>query len=85
MHFFCLWFLISARLAEEKVALQKQCEESVTAKVEETEQLKLRLEDVQQELLLAKNQVCLKQRDFILHFFALDNLSFVLSFVHALT
>lgn len=45
------------RLAEEKSTLLKQCEDTVSLKVEETEQLRLRLEEAQQELLLAKNQV----------------------------
>lgn len=36
----------------------KQCEDSVSAKVEEMEQIKLRLEEAQQELLLTKTQVC---------------------------
>lgn len=58
MHILCLWCLISTRLADEKAALLKQCEESVSAKVEEAEQLKLQLEEAQQELLLTKNQVC---------------------------
>ena len=49
---------ISARLVEEKAALLKQCEDSVEAKAEETEQIKLRMEEAQQELLLTKNQVC---------------------------
>lgn len=58
MHIFCLPCQISTRLAEEKATLLKQCEESVSAKTEETEQLKLQLEEAQQELLLTKNQVC---------------------------
>jgi len=45
-------------LAEEKAALLKQCEESVSAKVEEMEQLTLQLEETKQELLLTKHQVC---------------------------
>lgn len=49
---------ISARLVEEKAALMKQCEESVATKAEETEQVKLQMEEAQQELLLTKNQVC---------------------------
>lgn len=58
MHMFCIWCLVSIRLAEEKAALLKQCEECVSVKVEETEQLKLQLEEAQQELLLTKKQVC---------------------------
>lgn len=68
---FCLWCLISTRLAEEKVALLKQCEESVSLKAEETEQLKLQLEEVQQELQLTKNKVCftgLQQKHFKLDY-----------------
>lgn len=49
--------LILHRLAEEKTTLLKQCEDTVSLKAEETEQLRLRLEEAQQELLLAKNQV----------------------------
>lgn len=67
MHFLCLWCLISTRLVEEKATLLKQCEESVSAKVDEAEQLKLQLEEAQQELLLTKNQVCfigLQQKRF---------------------
>lgn len=52
-----LW-LECSRLAEEKAVLLRQCEESVSARVEETEQIKLQLEELQQELLLSKNQVC---------------------------
>lgn len=55
---FCIWCLVSTRLAEEKAALLKQCEECVSVKDEETEQLKLQLEEAQQELLLTKKQVC---------------------------
>lgn len=40
------------------MSLLKQCEETVSLKVEETEQLKLQLEAAQQELLLSKRQVC---------------------------
>lgn len=50
----------SLRLAEEKTALLKQCEDSVLVKMEEAEQLKLKFEEAQQELQLTKNQVCLK-------------------------
>lgn len=49
--------LILNRLAEEKTTLLKQCEDTVSLKAEETEQLRLRLEEAQQELLLAKNKV----------------------------
>lgn len=49
--------LILDRLAEEKTTLLKHCEDTVLLKTEETEQLRLRLEEAQQELLLAKNQV----------------------------
>lgn len=49
---------MSTRLEEEKKALLKQCEETVSLKVEETEQLKLQLGAAQQELLLSKKQVC---------------------------
>lgn len=35
----------------------KQCEESISAKTEAMEQIKLLLEEAQQELLLTKNQV----------------------------
>lgn len=58
MSILCLWFVISLRLAEEKADLLKQCEERVSAKAEETEHIKLQLEEAQQELLLTKNQVC---------------------------
>ena len=61
-HVLSLLCLISTRLAEEKAVLLKQCEESVHAKVEETEHIKLLLEEVQQELLFTKNQVCLTRR-----------------------
>lgn len=63
--------LISTRLAEEKAALLKQCEESVSVMAEENEQLKLQLEEVQQELLLTKNQVCVpaQHMKIILSFF----------------
>lgn len=46
-------------MAEEKTALLKQCEESVSAKVEETEHIKLQMEEAQQELLFTKKQVSL--------------------------
>lgn len=46
------------RLADEKATLLKQYEDSVSAKAEEMEQISLRLEEAQQELLLTKNQVC---------------------------
>lgn len=39
------------------MSLLKQCEEAVSLKVEEAEQLKLQLEAAQQELLLSKRQV----------------------------
>lgn len=55
----CLSYPTFLRLAEEKKILLKQCEESVSAKVEEMEQINLRLEEAQQDLLLTKNQVCL--------------------------
>lgn len=35
----------------------KQCEEAISAKAEETENIKLQLEEAQQDLLLTKNQV----------------------------
>lgn len=50
-------FCHTHRLAEEKTTLLKECEDSVSLKAEETEQLRLRLEEAQQELLLANNQV----------------------------
>lgn len=48
-------------MAEEKTTLLKECEDSVSLKAEETEQLRLRLEEAQQELLLANNQVWIQQ------------------------
>lgn len=45
------------RFAEERAALLKQCEESVSAKAEENERIKLETEEAKQELLLCKSQV----------------------------
>ncbi|XP_019715052.1 tropomyosin-like, partial [Hippocampus comes] len=49
--------LIAPRLSEEKAAALQQCEESIAEKAEETTKIKLQLEETQQELLLAKNQI----------------------------
>lgn len=55
-------FCHTHRLAEEKTTLLKECEDSVSLKAEEMEQLRLRLEEAQQELLLANNQVWTQQK-----------------------
>ena len=52
----CLLFWC-VRLSEEKAAALTHCEETVTAKNLEVENLKLSVERVQQELLFAKDQV----------------------------
>lgn len=54
----CLSCPTPIRVTEEKATLLRQCEESVSAKAEELEQVKLQLEETRQELLLTKNQVC---------------------------
>ncbi|KAK2854193.1 hypothetical protein Q5P01_006854 [Channa striata] len=46
----------NVRLAEEKAVLLKQCEDGISAKAKELEQIKLQFEEAQQELLLTKNQ-----------------------------
>lgn len=46
------------------MSLLKQCEATVSLKVEEVEQLKLQLEAAQQELQLFKSQVCYSSYSF---------------------
>ena len=48
---------LQARLAEEKSALQVECEERVAAKAEEAEQAKLSLVKIQQEIPLLQDQI----------------------------
>lgn len=43
---------------EENAALVKQCEEMEAAKAKELDQMKQRVEETQQELLLTRNKVC---------------------------
>ncbi|XP_072320728.1 uncharacterized protein cenpf [Eucyclogobius newberryi] len=45
------------RVAEEKASLLKRCEESVLLKETESEELKLSVQEAQQELLLAQNKI----------------------------
>ncbi|XP_061881910.1 centromere protein F isoform X2 [Entelurus aequoreus] len=52
----------SSRLSEEKAAVLRQCEETLAVKAEEATQTKLRLEETQQELLLAKSQISSKEQ-----------------------
>lgn len=48
---------VSTRLEEEKEALMKKCEETVSLKLEEAGQLRLQLEAAREEVALSKNQV----------------------------
>lgn len=61
-----------------KETLLKQCEEHVSMKAEETEQLKLQLEETRQELLLTKNQVCFPALQQTLAVYLFVNLTSIL-------
>lgn len=63
---FDIMHLMFGRLADEKAAFSKHCEETVSVKEAENEQLKLNLEEMEQELLLAQNKVCLIKKKRLL-------------------